>query len=84
MSVRITFEKMKSVSSEIFGLELVRAGSRFRIYKGDIAIGEGWGELWTLKNIHAMFQEWLEHPQALSLLRTGLKEALIGCNSSRV
>lgn len=78
MSVRITFEKMKKAASEVFGVELVRAGSRFKLLNEEVALGEEHGELWTLKDIRNLFTEWVNHPQALLFFRKELREAITG------
>lgn len=76
MSVRLTFNAMKNVSSEIFGLDLVRHGKQFKLLEEGIALGEGHGDRWTLKKIRAMFQEWLNQPEGFSMFRPELREAL--------
>lgn len=76
MSVRLTFKAISNVASEIFGLELVRSGTRFKLLEEGIAVGEGHGDLWSLKDMRELFQEWLNHPQAMSFRREELREAL--------
>ena len=77
MSIRLTFAAMSQVASQIFGLELVRSGTRFKLVDEEgVALGEGHGDLWSLKNIRELFQEWLNHPQAMLFMREELREAL--------
>ena len=76
MSVRLTFNAMKSVSSEIFGLDLVRHGKQFKLLEEGVALGEGHGDLWTLKGIREMYQECLRNPDP-SMFVPKVREALM-------
>jgi hypothetical protein len=71
---RLTFANMKQAASEVFGLELVRSGSKFKLMDGETALGEGWGDVWTLKGITELWREWLNHPEVLTILRKELVE----------
>jgi|GEM_PF-1553885 len=80
MTTQLTFNKMKPLAQEIFGLELVRSGKQFKLLDGDVALGEGHGDLWTLRDIKAMFQEWLIHPDAYDFFSPEFR-AKLGFNS---
>jgi hypothetical protein len=72
---RLTFANMKKAASEVFGLELVRSGTRFKLLDEEgVALGEGWGDVWTLKGITELWREWLNHPEVLTILRKELVE----------
>jgi len=80
MTTQLKFNKMKPLAQEIFGLELVRSGKQFKLLDGDVALGEAHGDLWTLRDIKAMFQEWLIHPDAYDFFSPEFR-AKLGFNS---
>ena len=76
MTTQLTFGNMQQVAQKIFGMEIHRSGSSFRLLKDGVWLGENQGTLFSLKDIRALFQQWFDHPEAPSLVSEEFRRSI--------
>jgi len=75
-AIKLSFDSIQRVAQKIFGIQVVRNGSRFQLLLDDTLLGEGNGTRFTLKSIRELFQQYLNHPEVVDLLSPELQANL--------